>query len=529
MSIATELQDLNDNILDAYSAVQTKGGTVPAHKNMENLDDAITSIPSGGGSPYDIPRGKIVYSGRNTLAVPFLGQSETFTIPNDIEVIGPFALAYAFYGFVTGNLHGGVYAVDLNNVEEVMTSGMLGFAGRTSNTGATSSITANNLTTAGTEAFHSAFSYFGGSTISFPKLSTAGQQSFQNAFSNARNNNGITASFPELTTAGYEAFKQCFNTSFSIKGIVSASFPKLTTAGSYCFQQVFSGVTALDSVNFEKLNSAGSYCFNEAFPNTSSSTITTVNFPELTEAGDRAFNTAFRTPSITTVTFPELATLGVNCFQSAFTGCNIGSISFPKVENVPNYGFSNAFYKTSNHGVLQSASFPKVTSVGSGGFSYAFSGQATITSVGGAGCDVSIPLIATGTQGSFDYMFQNCTSLSTATFPALASITGTTRGLSYVFKGCTSLTTVTFPMLSSIPQSTACYYMFQNCTSLSSVSFPALTTSSFGSYNNQFSNMLRGCTGVTVHFPAAIQSTIGNWSDVTNGFGGTNTTVLFDL
>ena len=27
----------------------------------------------------------------------------------------------------------------------------------------------------------------------------------------------------------------------------------------------------------------------------------------------------------------------------------------------------------------------------------------------------------------------------------------------------------------------------------------------------------------------AIQSTIGSWSDVTNGFGGTNTTVLFDI
>jgi hypothetical protein len=27
----------------------------------------------------------------------------------------------------------------------------------------------------------------------------------------------------------------------------------------------------------------------------------------------------------------------------------------------------------------------------------------------------------------------------------------------------------------------------------------------------------------------AIQSKIGSWSDVTNGFGGTNTTVLFDI
>jgi hypothetical protein len=61
------------------------------------------------------------------------------------------------------------------------------------------------------------------------------------------------------------------------------------------------------------------------------------------------------------------------------------------------------------------------------------------------------------------------------------------------------------------------------------VSFPALTTASFGSYTTQFNDMLRGCSNVTVHFPAAIQPTIGSWTSVQNGFSGTNTTVLFDL
>ena len=41
--------------------------------------------------------------------------------------------------------------------------------------------------------------------------------------------------------------------------------------------------------------------------------------------------------------------------------------------------------------------------------------------------------------------------------------------------------------------------------------------------------MLRGVTGCTVHFPSNLEAVIGSWSDVTNGFGGTNTTVLFDL
>lgn len=48
MSIATELTALSGHITNAYDAVNTKGGTIPANKNMANLDDAILSIPSGG-------------------------------------------------------------------------------------------------------------------------------------------------------------------------------------------------------------------------------------------------------------------------------------------------------------------------------------------------------------------------------------------------------------------------------------------------------------------------------------------------
>jgi hypothetical protein len=72
-------------------------------------------------------------------------------------------------------------------------------------------------------------------------------------------------------------------------------------------------------------------------------------------------------------------------------------------------------------------------------------------------------------------------------------------------------------------------YAFQGCTKLKTLSFPALTSNSFGSYTNQFNNMLSGVTGCKVHFPSNLQSVIGSWSSVTSGFTGTNTTVLFDL
>ena len=48
MSIASQLQALESNISDAYDMVSQRGGTVPARKNTENLDDAIATIPSIG-------------------------------------------------------------------------------------------------------------------------------------------------------------------------------------------------------------------------------------------------------------------------------------------------------------------------------------------------------------------------------------------------------------------------------------------------------------------------------------------------
>ena len=54
MSIASELSALNGYILGAYGEISTKGGTVPANKNMANLASAIASIESGGGGEADI-------------------------------------------------------------------------------------------------------------------------------------------------------------------------------------------------------------------------------------------------------------------------------------------------------------------------------------------------------------------------------------------------------------------------------------------------------------------------------------------
>lgn len=141
---------------------------------------------------------------------------------------------------------------------------------------------------------------------------------------------------------------------------------------------------------------------------------------------------------------------------------------------------------------------------------------------------ISFPDLETVSSNNvFDYCFYN-QKITGVSFPKLA-----TASRSYIFShafiNCTSLTTVSFPSLATLTGNNVFSSAFQQCTSLASLSFPALTSNSFGSITNQFNNMLSGVTGCTVHFPSNLQSKIGSWSSVTGGFGGTNTTVLFDL
>ena len=49
MTIANEIIKLNTNLTNSYTAVSGKGGTIPQAQNFDNLANAISSIPTGGG------------------------------------------------------------------------------------------------------------------------------------------------------------------------------------------------------------------------------------------------------------------------------------------------------------------------------------------------------------------------------------------------------------------------------------------------------------------------------------------------
>lgn len=230
----------------------------------------------------------------------------------------------------------------------------------------------------------------------------------------------------------------------------------------------------------------------------SSLNLTSVDMGSLTEitTPNAAYNAFYACAEITSVDLGSLETVsGVAALQNAFYSCNkLVNLDLSSLTTVSNVNAMNSCF----------ASCKSLTTL-----------------------DLS-SLTTVSDTSAMSSCFSSCISITTVNLSSLTTISGD-NALNNAFGYNYSLSTVNFNSLSVLTGSSALSNTFRNCRSLTSLSFPSLTTSSFGSYTNQFSNMLKSCSGVTVHFPAAIQSTISGWTDVTKGFGGTNTTVLFDL
>ncbi len=216
------------------------------------------------------------------------------------------------------------------------------------------------------------------------------------------------------------------------------------------------------------------------------------------------------------------------CFSSAFNSTAIEEVRFDSLEFVgssSNQCFSSAF---SNNNSLISANFGKLKECRSNNvFQSAFYNCQNFEDIDISSL-VSVRVgITTYSINIFSSMFYNCKKLTSVDFGSLTYLCGN-GAFNNTFSSCTSLTSVDFSNLSVILAPNVFNYAFQNCTSLTTLSFPKLLDMA-GMQQNIFSNMLKGCSNVTVHFPSNLQTTMSSWADVTAGFGGTNTTVLWDL
>lgn len=116
----------------------------------------------------------------------------------------------------------------------------------------------------------------------------------------------------------------------------------------------------------------------------------------------------------------------------------------------------------------------------------------------------------------------------TIAFPDLENVTGG-NALYYMCSSQNQLTAAYFPKLQSVSGNNAMSYMFSSATNIAHIYFNALMAGSATTSIGRMSNMLRSVTGCTVHFPSNLQSVISSEANITAGFGGTNTVILYDL
>ena len=326
-------------------------------------------------------------------------------------------------------------------------------------------------------------------------------------------------------------------------------FSTFTDVGSYVFAYAYYGNTNItgtpDFSSITKINIISS-CQSMFYGCTG---ITGVNLSSLTTVGGNyACSAMFQncTGITGTIDLSSLTTIsGVNGCQHMFHGCTgiTGAIDLSSLTSVNSYGCDNMFNGCTGITSIDLSGLEVVNT--SNAFSYAFQGCSGITSV-----DLSNLSMCSGSS-CFSNTFNSCINLTSISFPKLVKIEG---GFSSTFAGCTSLTNANFGSLVGLNSNSAMGSAFFNCTNLSNVNISHLTKlvgSALGStfrnctsltelsfnglaytatnINNAFSNTLQGCSNVTVHFPAEWQTAMAGYSNITNGLGGTNTTVLFDL
>ena len=214
------------------------------------------------------------------------------------------------------------------------------------------------------------------------------------------------------------------------------------------------------------------------------------------------------------VDMSSVVSIGGSALASAFGLTGVTTVNLSNLETVDSRGMTMIF---TNCYALSSVTINKLQTIGPEGLMQAFATSSITT--------VDFSSLKTVSDRGLAQAFSTCASLTSVNMPSLQSVGA--LGMDRTFYNCYGFTSVNLDSLNAVGNS-AMSQCFAG-TQLSSLSLPSLNSSSFGNYTNQFYNMLQGVTSCTVHFPSNLESVIGSWPDVTNGFGGINTTVLFDL
>lgn len=368
-----------------------------------------------------------------------------------------------------------------------------------------------------------------------------GEKAFYQAFVSCPNITSVDLSSLKSIN-GRDSFYLAFHDCVNISGVVDLSSLKVvnTNSNDACYG-MFHSCTKITGVDLSSLSVICS-TFHEAFFGCSS--LVSVDLSSLYLVNTDSMNTCFANNyKLSNVNFNSLSIAHNNAFSGCFASCTeLQSISFPKLSILYDYAMSYAFQDCTN---LKHIYFPALAD-----YSIIYNNTFVDMLSNVVGCTIHFPSnfnpelpnpsfdVTTlngypnfgGTNTILVYD-QQATTNGVFYLEGLKKFESNNNELSWAFSNNNKLVDVHFSGLSAL--STVCTYpfdcAFHNCSNLNSVSFDVLTEENLQYCSNAFYGLLDGCTDVTVHFPSNLQSIMGNWSDVLNGFGGTNTTVLFDL
>lgn len=236
---------------------------------------------------------------------------------------------------------------------------------------------------------------------------------------------------------------------------------------------------------------------------------------QINKIGPVALCYAFFKSNITgRVDLSSVKSMGRSALFTAFQNCDgITEVDLSGITDLNgDYAMQSAFYSCRNLNTVNLSNLINIT--GNFSLSSTFASCSSLQNVNLSN------LVSDTTSLGFSNTFQGCTSLASISLPKLEI-----SRMYQTFRNCSSLISVNLNNLLSVPYQ-GFFSTFEN-TNLTELRLPSVKSVSTDS--STFQNMLKGVTGCVVHFPSNLQTVVSNLPWATNGFGGTNTSILFDL
>ena len=272
---------------------------------------------------------------------------------------------------------------------------------------------------------------------------------------------------PELPAT--DLVNYCYRSMFqNCKSLTTAPELSATRLADSCYYYMFQYCTSLTAAPVLPATTLANNCYSYMFQGCTS--LTAAPTLPATTLATSCYSYMFQgCTSLTTAPALPANTLVMDCYSSMFESCtSLTTAPELPATTLANNCYSYMFYGTNVLPDCSNIDFASSTVVASGGLKGLFSGTKVTDN------DLErllpkndngryyLPVITLTTQ-CYSYMFEGCTSLTTA--PALPATTLADSCYAYMFNGCTSLATA--PVLPATTLADYCYQnMFRDCTSL---------------------------------------------------------------